>query len=151
MKPLVYIAGPYTNPDPVENTHRAITEGLAIRDTYDVGVIIPHVTLAAHLVSPRDLDYWYAFDLDQLSHCDALYRLPGASSGADKEVDYAKGLGMPVFIGPGDRRLLGIWREWWARLAKPSPTLETDWAAHADGRGKVTLRRLQDDGGPSDG
>lgn len=43
--PIVYIAGPYTNPDPVANTHNAIK----IADQlYVDGVcvpIIPHLTL----------------------------------------------------------------------------------------------------------
>lgn len=34
-KPLVYVAGPYTNPDPVENTHTAIQVGADSRVTLD--------------------------------------------------------------------------------------------------------------------
>lgn len=96
-KPLVYLAAAYSHPDPVENTHSAIRAGLNLYDTGLCGVIIPHVTLAAHLVAPRPVDYWYRFDLDQLAACDALLRLPGDSTGADKEVAYATEHGIPVF------------------------------------------------------
>lgn len=95
--PLVYIAGPYTNPDPVENTHRAIRAGLKLYDTEKAVPFIPHLTLLAHMVDPRPVDYWYRLDLDQLRHCDALWRLPGASTGADAEVGHAVVWDIPVF------------------------------------------------------
>jgi hypothetical protein len=37
------------------------------------------------------------YDLNWLAKCDAVLRLPGASSGADREVEYAQKLGIPVF------------------------------------------------------
>ena len=92
MKPLVYVAAPYSKPDPVENTHRAIKAGLALYDSGLVVPLIPHLSLAAHLVEPRPVDYWYALDIDQLAHCDALLRLPGASTGADREVYFASSI-----------------------------------------------------------
>jgi hypothetical protein len=97
MKPLVYIAGPYSHPDPVENTHRAIKAGMSLWETGKCAVIIPHLSLVAHLVEPRGIDYWYEMDIDQLAHCHALLRLPGASSGADKEVAYARANNIAVF------------------------------------------------------
>jgi hypothetical protein len=33
-----------------------------------------------------------------LEHCNAVLRLPGASSGADKDVDIARGRGLPVWF-----------------------------------------------------
>lgn len=105
-KPLVYIAGPISLPDPIENTHHAIRLGLRLRDAYDIAVLIPHATITCHLVDPRPIDYWYRFDLDQLAHCDALYRIPGASVGADAEVRYAQERGLPVFF---EERELGQW------------------------------------------
>ena len=95
MKPLVYIAGPYSKPDPVENMHRAIkiADGLL-----DVCVpFIPHLTGTWHMVSPKPYPEWLALDLAYLERCDAVYRFPGESSGADGEVEEAKRLGIPVF------------------------------------------------------
>ncbi len=97
MKPLIYIAGPYTKPDPVMNTRDAIIAGLAIADSGLAAVEIPHLTLLANIVEPREIDYWYDFDLDKLEHCNALLRLPGQSDGADKEVAHARALHIPVF------------------------------------------------------
>lgn len=94
--PLVYIAGPYTNPDPVSNTRAAIRAG---DDLLDVCVpVVPHLSLLWHLVCPHDIEHWYEYDLAILARCDALLRLPGASSGADNEVAFAVENRLPVFM-----------------------------------------------------
>lgn len=97
MKPLVYIAGPYTNPDPVLNTRSAIQIGMSIYETGLAAVEIPHVSLLTHMVEPRELDFWYQYDLDKLEHCHAVYRFAGVSSGADKEEEFAESLELPIF------------------------------------------------------
>lgn len=107
MKPLIYIAGPYTNPDPVVNTRNAIDVGMLIVERFDSAVIIPHLTMFVHLIEPRDIEFWYQFDLDQLEHCDALWRMSGRSAGADKEVDFANRHSIPVFY---DLIAFGNWR-----------------------------------------
>lgn len=89
MRPLLYVAGPYIRPDPVENTHRAIRVGEAIYDLTNWVPIVPHVTMLWHLVSPHEVDYWYEYDLHVLRRCQAVVRLPGASTGADREMDEA--------------------------------------------------------------
>ena len=93
---LVYIAGPYTHPDPVSNTHRAIK---VADDLVALGytVFVPHLALIWHMVSPQPADFWYAYDLSILRRCDILYRLHGLSQGADREVLIAEQLGIPVF------------------------------------------------------
>jgi hypothetical protein len=96
-RPLVYVAGPYTNPDPVENTNRAIHAVDALLEVGLVTPISPHLTLLWHLVKPRTLDFWYAYDLATLARCDAVYRLSGISTGADREVEFAIQQGIPVF------------------------------------------------------
>jgi hypothetical protein len=96
-KPFVYVAGPYTRPDPVRNTHDAIHAGQRV---YDAGGFpyVPHLTLLWHAIIPNDdVTYWYDFDLNAIDHADALLRLPGDSTGADNEVNYAEQLGVPVF------------------------------------------------------
>lgn len=102
MKPLVYVAGPFRRPDPIANTHRAVREGMALWDSGRVAVLIPHLTLVAHLVEPRADRDWLDFDLDQLEHCHAVLRLPGESAGADAEVARAHELGLPVFHHRGE-------------------------------------------------
>lgn len=97
----IYIAGPYTNPDPVINTRLAIEAGetIACSGYYPY---IPHLTLFWHLIYPHEINFWYKHDLAWLEKCDAIIRLPGSSSGADKEVEYAKLLDIPVFYGLDD-------------------------------------------------
>lgn len=88
-RPAIYVAGPYTIPDPIENTRAAIFAGDAV---WDAGgcPIIPHLTMLWHLVSPQDYEHWLERDLSLLALCDGLLRLPGESRGADAEVAWAR-------------------------------------------------------------
>ncbi len=96
-RPLVYLAGPYSKPDPVENTHRVILEANKLLDDGRVTPHVPHLTHLWHLVSPRPIEFWYEYDLALLVRCDAVLRMPGDSTGADREVDVAEELRIPVF------------------------------------------------------
>lgn len=96
MVKYIYIAGPYTHPDPVVNTRRAIEAGEILRSMGFVP-FIPHLTHLWHLVKPHSIDYWYDFDIEWLKRCDGLIRLPGESVGADKEVEIARIMGIPIF------------------------------------------------------
>lgn len=97
VKPLVYIAGPYTLPDPVENTHHAIKLGMDMYETGLIAPVIPHVSLLMHMVVPKPYQFWLDYDLDFLPHCHALYRMEGASAGADEEVKWAEIHSIPTF------------------------------------------------------
>jgi len=97
-RPLVYIAGPYTHPDPVVNTRNAIIAGDELQETGLVTCFVPHLSLIQHMVAPHDLDHWYEYDLAMLRRCDALLRLTGESSGADKEMAFARAQQIPVFL-----------------------------------------------------
>jgi hypothetical protein len=96
-KPLCYIAGPYTVPDPVENTHHACKVGTRLIEDGIVIPFIPHSALIWHLVTPRPPDFWYNYELLILLHCDVLLRIPGDSLGADIDVDTAIVNLIPVF------------------------------------------------------
>lgn len=109
--PLVYVAGPYTHPDPVENTHKAIKFADFLGQCGCVPVV-PHLTLFWHSVTPKPYDHWLAYDLRILERCDALFRMRGESSGADEEVEHAKACGIPVFT---NHVLLGEWARRWSR------------------------------------
>src|SRR4051794_28243832 len=96
-RPLVYVAGPYSHDDPVLNTNRVISFASELVDEGLVTPVVPHLTLLWHIVRPRPLEFWYAYDVALLRRCDALFRLSGASTGADMEVEYANEHGLPVF------------------------------------------------------
>lgn len=104
-KPLVYVAGPYTRPDPVENMHRACKEGDAVLEAGGVPYI-PHLSGTYHMISPKPYEFWLAYDLVALARCDAVYRFPGESSGADKEVVFSEEHNIPVFFD------IGLLRAW---------------------------------------
>ncbi|MBX3452490.1 MAG: DUF4406 domain-containing protein [Planctomycetaceae bacterium] len=93
--PLVYIAAPYTQPDPVENTHAVIKIADALLDA-GFTPLVPHLTLAWHLVSPKPYSTWLAYDRHLLARCDVLLRVPGYSHGATQECTFADELGIPV-------------------------------------------------------
>ena len=96
MRRVVFLAGPYSHPDPCVNTHEAIM--LADR-LLDVCVpFVPHLTHFWHTVSPKPYEEWLAIDRELLRRCDALLRFGGESSGADGEVEFALEIGLPVFF-----------------------------------------------------
>ena len=93
--PLIYVAAPYTQPDPVQNTHAVIRIADAMLDAGFIP-LIPHLTLAWHLVSPKPYDTWLAYDRHLLVRCDVLLRVPGYSHGATQECTFADELAIPV-------------------------------------------------------
>lgn len=95
IKTKVYIAGPYSHPDPVKNMHSAIHMGNKVLDA-EYCPFIPHLTGFWHLICPHPYEDWLAYDLEWLAACDVLLRMPGCSAGADLEVRYAQKNGIPV-------------------------------------------------------
>lgn len=108
MKPVVYIASPYTKGDPAINTHfqcrvfdRLMSDGL-------VWPVVPLWSHFQHIVFPRHYQDWIDYDLALIERYDACLRLNAEhsqldysmekSSGADGEVARFKELGKPVFF-----------------------------------------------------
>lgn len=112
-RPLVYVAGPYTYGDPVLNTRRAINAAEGLLRNGLVTPVVPHLSMFWHLVHPRDLDWWYDYDVALLARCDALFRLAGESIGADREVAFAAERSIPTFTdaGPLESWAKGFGRE----------------------------------------
>jgi len=92
----VYIAGPYTHGDVAVNVRSAVAAGLDIADAGHVP-FVPHLFHFAHLVFPQPYEVWMQLDLSWLACCHAVLRLPGHSPGADREVERAMQLGLPVY------------------------------------------------------
>lgn len=99
----VYIASPYTKGDMAVNVKNQI-------DCVDVLMslgVVPFAPLYSHfqhMVHPRPYQDWIDIDLEWVSVCDCLLRLPGESIGADNEIDIARVLGKPVFFSIEDLR-----------------------------------------------
>jgi len=92
----VYIAGPYTLGDVALNIRQVLVVAEAI---FEAGhtPFVPHLYHFWHLINPKPYDYWIKLDMEWLKICDALIRLDGKSSGADREVDWCRSNGVPVF------------------------------------------------------
>jgi hypothetical protein len=92
----IYVAGPYTKGDVAQNVKRAIMTGNNLRALGHTP-FIPHLTHFWHLIQEHDIEYWYAYDMEWLEQCEAVFRMRGESKGADEEVRRAQELGMPVY------------------------------------------------------
>lgn len=106
MKRLrVYIAGPYTVGDPIQNIAGALDMGdkvLLLGHT----PFIPHTNMLWHFRRPHTPDIWYRWDNEWLKVCDVLLRIPGESPGADAEVRLAVQLRIPVCYSLEDLEVL---------------------------------------------
>lgn len=115
MKPLVYVAGPITVPEPMENVHHAVKVATRLRDSGLVVPFVPHTTCLWHMIEPASYETWLAYDFDVIRHCHALLRMEGESKGeskgADREVAFAYSLDKDVFF---DEPSLLHWAGWYA-------------------------------------
>lgn len=97
----MYIAGPLTS-SPYSNVKEAVevADNLMEHGFYPY---LPHLTsLWAMIMGDKPFNKWLEFDEAWLSRCDAVLRLPGESPGSDREVEYAKSIGIPVFYSLSD-------------------------------------------------
>lgn len=92
----IYIAGPYTHGDTAINVRNAYS---AANQLADLGFapFVPHATHFWHMLFPRPYEFWLDLDNQFLPLCQAVLRIPGPSTGADKEVRLAERIGVPVF------------------------------------------------------
>lgn len=92
----IYVAGPYTKGDVAENVRNAIMVGNNLRALGHTP-FIPHLTHFWHMIYPHDYQYWMDLDIEWLLECDAVFRIPGESKGADLEVEIAGLYDIPVY------------------------------------------------------
>lgn len=92
----VYIASPYTLGDVAVNVKNQID---CFSKLLDMGLtpFAPLLSHFVHMAHPKDYNVWMEQDLIWIKSCDFLLRLPGESSGADKEIEFAKKHGIPVY------------------------------------------------------
>lgn len=95
----VYIAGPLTTGDWFVNCRNAFLAGERLRAA-GFAPYVPHASLGWQLAVPAvHYEAWMALDFAWIERCDALVRLPGPSAGSDREVEFARKVGLPVFLG----------------------------------------------------
>lgn len=95
---IIYIASPYTIGDVAENVSRQIAAAHHILDM-DHCPIAPLLSHYLHIYKQRPYKDWMDMDMALIKRCDILLRLPGKSSGADEEVEFANSLKIPVAFG----------------------------------------------------
>jgi len=100
----IYIAGPYSQPNPVVNAREACLMYDRIRNSAPPALVIcPHWSMTQEMVKPKPHEYWMEHDLrlirtlyaSELPGC--IFRIGGDSEGADMETELAGDLGIPVY------------------------------------------------------
>ena len=93
----VYIAGPLATSGEIgPNTHKAIYAFASLASA-GLAPYLPHLMLLADIACPIKRDNYLATGEEFLRVCDAVYRMPGESQGADDEEQMAEDEGIPVF------------------------------------------------------
>jgi hypothetical protein len=92
----VFIASPYTLGDVGVNVKKSMDVADELINN-GLNPFIPLLYHFQHIANPRPYEDWIKIDLEWLSKCDCVLRLPGESSGADGEVKRAGELGIPVY------------------------------------------------------
>jgi len=100
---LIYVSAPYSKGDVTENVRRACMVGNLILAKGHIP-FVPHLSHLWHIISPKTYQEWLDMDFAYIYRMDALIRVPGDSSGADREVALAEKLGIPVYYSLSEIR-----------------------------------------------
>jgi hypothetical protein len=105
-KPFIYIAGPITMGAYCVNVRNGVD---AHKKIIDMGGVpfTPMLDMIYALVYPETTwEQFLEYDFQVIMRCDAMFRLPGTSKGADQEEKFAKEHGIPFFT---DWDRLAMW------------------------------------------
>lgn len=99
---LVYIAGPYSNGHSLAVRHQDANVRVAMKVQHDLmeegfDALCPHLTHFTNELYPLPYERWMQLCLNEVSRCDAVLRIKGASKGADRECALAIDLDIPVY------------------------------------------------------
>lgn len=111
MKPLVYIAAPYSG-DLAKNIR---TASRVFRDLFDSKIVTPycpHWSVVGDLCCPMTYEQWMEHSIAMLQRCDAVLVMFEPSPGVKREMEAADSFGIPVFLGPAP---LLAWAKEWTR------------------------------------
>jgi len=103
-KKHIYVASPYTKGDQFQNTQRQIACCNALIDRGFIPFSPLLMSVYLHAQVDRSWETWMDIDYAWVEKCDGLLRLEGESTGADREIEHAKSLGIPVFYNIEDIR-----------------------------------------------
>lgn len=93
----VYIASAYTKGDVAVNVKVQLD---AYNTLLEAGFapFAPLMSHFNHMAHPQPYHVWTTVDMEWVRRCDIVLRIPSESSGADKEVEFARLLGKPVYF-----------------------------------------------------
>ncbi len=95
---LIYLATPVTVGDSVQNLRNPCLVAARL-EAAGISVHNPRLYNTQYAIAgPSDYDVVMERCLRMIDHCDAVLRIPGPSTGADREVAYAAENGKPVFF-----------------------------------------------------
>lgn len=92
----VYIASPYTIGDQAVNVKISMDAAHELMN-FGYAPFAPLLSHFQHMMHPRPYEDWMAMDFVWIEACDCVLRIPGESSGADREVKFANEKGIPVY------------------------------------------------------
>ena len=96
-RPRVYIAGPITGSGTLGlNVLAAVGYWCQLWEA-GFAPFCPHLGQLIEVLNPLDYEAWMEYDFTWLAQCEAVFRMPGVSPGADREELEAARLGIPVF------------------------------------------------------
>jgi len=105
---IVYVAGPYADPDPEWNVDRALE---AADQLMELGhaPIVPHLSHFWNQRSPKPYEVWMNLDFVLLTTADAILLLPGISPGRGREHALALRLGKQILHEMPPRAPIPTW------------------------------------------
>jgi nucleoside 2-deoxyribosyltransferase len=107
----IYISGPLTALVVSEKIKNVIRANQVAAQLINLGfnVFIPHNFHFTEIQAADPITYeeWLALDFEWIEECDALFVI-NHSPGTDREIDFCKNLGIPVFY---DLYSLQLWAE----------------------------------------
>lgn len=92
----VYVSSPFSIGDPAINVRTQIEAGNILIEN-GFCPFVPLLSFFQHMICPQPYETWLELDLEWVTVCDCILRLPGESKGADREVEKAIEKGIPVF------------------------------------------------------
>lgn len=103
---MIYLASPYSHPDPFEREHRyvtvlkVLTEQFLAKRIWAYSPIVHCHELAKVSTLPKDMEFWSDYNHHMLSLCEELVvvRMDGweSSRGVKAEILWAEGMNIPV-------------------------------------------------------
>jgi hypothetical protein len=112
MKPLIYIASPYTKGDMILNIRHQINVFDELKREGIVTPISPLIYAFVEITHPDKYENWMNYDLDLIEHCDGVYvtntevgdyiQLAADSKGVKMEIKHALENTIPVWYNKKD-------------------------------------------------